>query len=184
MEEYIDIVDQQGHPIGKRATKSEIHSKGHLHNTVHLWLYTANGDVLLQQRAASKRIYPLLWDVSVAGHINAGETIEDGLIRETKEELGITVTQDQLVKIGVFESFQCYPNGITDNEFHNTFIAKTQVSISNMDIQVDEVEAIKFVSIDEFLKLLKHSKTNGHFVSSNQHYYKHVIHSIVSNITK
>lgn len=183
MEEYIDIVDKQGHPIGTSATKSEIHSKGHLHNTAHLWLYTAKGNLLLQQRAASKLIYPLLWDVSVAGHINAGETIENGLIRETKEELGIDIKKEQLLKIGVFESFQSYPNGITDNEFHNTYIAKIQMSISNIEIQVDEVEAVKFITIDEFLKLLKHSKTNGHFVSSNQNYYKQVIHSIVSNLT-
>jgi isopentenyl-diphosphate delta-isomerase type 1 len=183
LEEYIDIVDQQGHPIGTSATKSEIHSKGHLHNTAHLWLYTAKGDLLLQQRAASKLIYPLLWDVSVAGHINAGETIENGLIRETKEELGIDIKKEQLLKIGVFESFQSYPNGITDNEFHNTYIAKTQMSISNIQIQVDEVEAVKYVTIDEFLSLLKHSETNGHFVSSNQNYYKQVIHAIVSNLT-
>ena len=39
-----------------------------------------------------KNIYPLLWDVSVAGHIDAGETFFEAAIRECKEEIGLTLT--------------------------------------------------------------------------------------------
>ena len=89
MDELIDIVDKSGIPTGVSVPKSEIHSKGHLHNTAHIWLYNSEGEILLQQRAATKVICPLLWDVSVAGHIDAGETPEQGAIREAKEEIGI-----------------------------------------------------------------------------------------------
>ena len=98
MEEYIDIVTKSGKPTGKSATKTEIHKKGWYHNTVHIWLYTSKGEILLQQRAASKAICPLLWDVSVAGHIDAGETIESGAIREIKEEIGLKIQEDDLEK--------------------------------------------------------------------------------------
>lgn len=98
MDETIDIVDKNGLPTGETALKSVIHTKGYLHNTAHIWFYTDEGQILLAQRAASKSIYPLLWDVSVAGHIDAGESIENGAIREIKEEIGLKIKQTDLEK--------------------------------------------------------------------------------------
>ena len=126
MEDYIDIITEFGTPTGKSASKSEVHTKGYYHNTAHIWLYTPNGKILLQQRSKLKVIYPLLWDVSVAGHVDAGETIEQAAIRETKEEIGLDITENELKKIGIFECFQSYDNTIIDNEFHHTYIAELQ----------------------------------------------------------
>ncbi|WP_033962112.1 NUDIX hydrolase [Psychroserpens jangbogonensis] len=184
MEEYIDIVDQNGIPTGVSVPKSEIHTKGHLHNTAHVWLFTSEGHILLQQRAASKTICPLLWDVSVAGHIDAGESIEQAAVREAKEEIGILLSEDQLNKIGVFECLQTYLNGIIDNEFHNTFIAEIAVKIEDLTPQKEEVEALKFVSISEFKTLLANSEINNHFVPSNRKYYEFVVEAIKAKLTQ
>jgi len=184
LEEYIDIVDKNGIPTGVAVPKFEIHSEGHLHNTAHIWFYTSDGRILLQQRAASKSIYPLLWDVSVAGHIDSGETPEQAAVRETKEEIGIDVSEEKLTKIGVFECFQSYSNGIKDNEFHNTFIAEINMDIEDLIPQKDEVEALKFVSIEQFHNLLKNSESNNHFVSSNRNYYEFVVETIKTKFTK
>ncbi|WP_040253957.1 NUDIX hydrolase [Psychroserpens mesophilus] len=183
MEEYIDIVDINGKPTGVSVPKSEIHAKGHLHNTAHLWCFNSKGEILLQQRAASKVICPLLWDVSVAGHIDAGETPEQAALREAKEEIGINLSEGQLIKIGIFKCFQSYPNGIVDNEFHNTFIAEIQININELTPQEDEVEALKFVTLEEFDSLLNMSTTNNHFVSSNRKYYEIVVDAIKTRLT-
>ncbi|MBT8324622.1 MAG: hydrolase, partial [Winogradskyella sp.] len=61
MDEIIDIVDQDGKPTGKSALKSIVHKEGLPHNTIHLWLYTDDGNILLQQRSHKKAIFPLLW---------------------------------------------------------------------------------------------------------------------------
>ncbi|WP_034058123.1 NUDIX hydrolase [Lacinutrix jangbogonensis] len=183
MEEYIDIVTKTGKPTGKTAAKSIIHSKGYYHNTAHIWFYTAEGEILLQQRAATKAIYPLLWDVSVAGHIDAGETIKSGAVREIEEEIGLEVTEDELHKIGVFECFQSYPNGITDNEFHHTFIAELIVDINQLIPQKEEVEALKLVNMYDFHELLDNSENNDHFVASNKDYYNKVIEAILEKVT-
>ena len=183
MEEYIDIVDQNGKPTGVSAVKSEIHSKGHLHNTAHVWFYTLEGNILLQQRAATKTICPLLWDVSVAGHIDAGETIEQAAIREAKEEIGLLISEEQLIKIGVFKCFQSYSSGIIDNEFHNTFIAEVNINLEDLTPQKEEVEALKFVSLSKFKALLNSSEINNHFVTSNRKYYKFVVDAIKAKLT-
>lgn len=183
MDETIDIVDKNGLPTGETALKSVIHTKGYLHNTAHIWFYTDAGDILLAQRAASKLIYPLLWDVSVAGHIDAGESIETGAIREIKEEIGLKIKSTDLEKIGVFECFQSYPNGIKDNEFHNTYIVPLDLPIVSLIPQEEEVNALKLVSMHDFLDLLENSKTNGHFVASNYDYYIKVSEAILNRIT-
>ena len=183
MEEYIDIVTREGKPTGKSAPKSEIHSKGFYHHTVHLWLYTKSGEVLLSQRAACKTICPLLWDVSVAGHIDAGETMLTAAIREAQEEIGLTLIEQDLEKIGVFECFQSYDNAIFDNEFHNTFISELKVDILKLKLQIDEVEAVKLVSLAEFKKILEHIGSDNHFVASNKSYYDFVIQAIEEKLT-
>src|SRR5690606_5831367 len=182
MEEYIDIVTQEGNPTGRKELKSIVHQNGLYHHTAHVWLYTKKGDILLSQRSASKSICPLLWDVSVAGHVDAGESITNGALREMKEEIGLTLSENDLQKIGVFESFQKYENGIVDNEFHNTFIAELKVPLSKLKPQMEEVEALKLVSLTEFEHLLSNSETNGHFVASNRAYYIKVLKAIQGQI--
>lgn len=179
MDEYIDIVNANGNPTGKSELKSVIHQKGYYHHTAHVWFYTNEGNVLLSQRSAKKTICPLMWDVSVAGHMDAGETAEEAVIRETFEEIGLNISINDLKKVGVFECFQSYENGIIDNEFHNTFIAKLKVSLSSLKPQEEEVQALKLVSLNDFKKLIDTIGNNkNHFVPSNKAYYEFVYQTI------
>ncbi len=170
-EEFIDIATKTGEPTGQSCSKSEIHRKGYYHHTAHVWFYTANGCILLAQRAATKAICPNLWDVSVAGHVDAGETIESAAVREVWEEIGLKIQPEDLHKIGVFECFQSYSNGIIDNEFHHTFISELKVPVNSLKKDDNEVAGLKLVSIPEFENLLENSKSNFHFVSENSSYY-------------
>ncbi|WP_296386788.1 NUDIX domain-containing protein [Winogradskyella sp.] len=181
MDEYIDIVTKKGQPTGKSALKSEAHKNGWYHNTIHLWLFTKKGEILLQQRSHKKAIFPLLWDVSVAGHIDAGESFIEAALRETKEEIGLHLKPKNLKKIGVFLHETCYNDGsIQDNEFHNVYISELNVKLNQLTPQEAEVEALKLVSFNQFKQLLKHSKTNNHFVTTNTSYYTFV-HNTIQN---
>ena len=184
MDEYIDIVDEHGLPTGKCALKSEAHKNGWYHNTIHLWLFNSQGDILLQQRSKRKTIYPLLWDVSVAGHIDTGETFIEAVLRETQEEIGLQLQSECLKKIGVRLHESSYGDGaIQDNEFHQVYIAELKVRIETLIPQEEEVEALKLVSFQEFEELLKYSETNSHFVATNKSYYLFVINAIKAHLT-
>lgn len=177
MDEYIDIVTQEGEPTGKIALKSEAHKNGWYHNTIHLWLYTVKGEILLQQRSHKKKIHPLLWDVSAAGHIDAGESFLDAAIRETEEELGVTLQPEDLQKIGTFLHETDYGE-IQDNEFHQVYIAELKIELNKLIPQPEEVEALKLVNFNEFETLIEQSETNNHFIASNKSYYRFILETI------
>jgi 8-oxo-dGTP diphosphatase len=54
-------------------------------------LIVRSGQILLGQRAANRALYPGVWDL-FGGHLEPGEKIEQTLVRELQEELGITPT--------------------------------------------------------------------------------------------
>ena len=89
-EERFPLVDETGQVIGS-ATRGECHNGSKLlHPVVHLHVFNSKGEVYLQKRPEWKDIQPGKWDTSVGGHLDYGETPEQALVREVREELGIT----------------------------------------------------------------------------------------------
>lgn len=103
-EEWFPIVNEAGETIGK-ATRKECHSGSKLlHPVVHLHIFNDAGDLYLQKRSMTKDIQPGKWDTAVGGHVDLGETVEEALRREVREELGITDFIPQLITRYIFES--------------------------------------------------------------------------------
>ncbi len=102
--ELFPLVDEAGHVIGK-ATRGECHSGTMLlHPVVHLHVFNSQGELYLQKRPAWKDIQPGKWDTAVGGHIDFGETPEEALRREVREELGITDFTPEFVAKYIFQS--------------------------------------------------------------------------------
>ncbi|MBR5844285.1 MAG: NUDIX domain-containing protein [Bacteroidaceae bacterium] len=88
-EEWFPLVDEAGNVVGK-ATRRECHSGSMLlHPVVHLHIFDTKGRLYLQRRSMNKDIQPGKWDTAVGGHVDYGETINEALRREVREELGI-----------------------------------------------------------------------------------------------
>lgn len=178
MDELIDILDSNGKFIGKVEYKSHAHRMGLFHATVHVWFYSSDGNVLLQRRGKNKDIHPLLWDVSVAGHIGAGEEIITSALREIEEEIGLQVSENDLEKIGIFKSRQKHRDDLIDCEFHHTFLCKLEVSIEDLRKQDSEVEALKLIQLDQFSNDISDSNSCKSHVPHEAFYYNTIISAI------
>lgn len=180
MDELIDILTPEGKPTGKTALKSEAHKNGWFHATVHIWLFTTDKKILLQKRALTKKVFPGLWDISVAGHIGAGETILTSAKREILEEIGLELQEKELIKIGTRVHKVTHANGIQDNEHHHVFIAELKVPISTLKIQEEEVAAIKLFD----LEVLKNTKNLENVLLSRFHSYYVSVYSKIKEYEK
>ena len=178
MDELIDILNEEGEFTGEIKLKSHAHCMGLFHATVHIWFYNPNGELLLQQRGKTKNTYPLRWDVSVAGHVGAGESIEISAVREVEEEIGIKIKTDQLTKIGVFKSVQKHSQELIDCEFHHTFASKLLVPFSKLRKQDSEVENLALIDINKFEKEVLVDTEKAKYVPHDDLYYRTIIEAI------
>lgn len=174
MDEEIDILDERGNPTGKSCLKSVAHQNGWCHNTVHIWLYTADGKVLLQQRGRLKKSFPLLWDVSVAGHVGVGEDIESAALREIREEVGYTLEAGKLEKIGIFKEIHRHRPDFVDCEFHHTYIAPLEVPFNSLTMEEREVEQLALKPLIQVSEEMWGMAKPGSYVPHDAEYLKSV----------
>ena len=103
-DEWFPVVDATGLVLGK-ATRRECHNGSKkLHPVIHLHVFNEAGDLYLQKRSETKDIQPGKWDTAVGGHVDYGEAVEAALLREAREELGITGFIPEFIIRYVFES--------------------------------------------------------------------------------
>lgn len=146
MSEWFDIYDDALNPIGQ-ATREETHAKGYWHATVHCWLYELRDEelyVIFQRRQKDKDTNPLCYDITVAGHLSAGESVHDA-VRELKEEIGITTSFQHLKPIMVIKEdvrgvYKGQP--IWDREISHVFALANPVPMHLWRLQQEEVMAI------------------------------------------
>jgi len=148
--EMIDIFDANHTHIGTFERKAA-HQQGLWHQTFHCWIVVKDG-LLLQLRSPTKANYPDMFDISAAGHLEAGESPVEGL-REVQEELGLTLRPEQLHFLGIKHDVMDEPGGVRNREFSHVYIAKADISLEDLRVDPKEVAAVGVVQIADFIRL-------------------------------
>ena len=179
--ELLDVLDEEGNPTGKVEDKDVIHDTGLWHKEVAVLIQNEKGEYLIQKRAETKKQGPNKWGLT-AGHVDAGETYENAIVREIKEEIGIDVKLEDLKPLGIFK--QKYESEkTTNNNYTKYYHYKTNRKIEEYTIQYEELSELKYITLTELKRILETKDSDYTF--SEHIYMKDIIkklEEIINNI--
>ena len=171
MEEYVDILNEiTGEVTGETISKKEAHKTGVWHGSVHIWIISEDKKrILLQKRCADKDLFPNMWDISVGGHISAGEDSLVSAKRELSEELGLNPDEFNFLYVDkIKEKFEY--KDILSNEFVTIYKIVSDVNIDNLVLQQEEVSEARWFTKDELNSLRDELKVIPHIEEFNMIY--------------
>lgn len=148
MEEVI-LVDEHDVSVGAME-KMEAHEKAVLHRAFSVFIFNAEGEMLLQQRALSKYHSGGLWTNSCCSHPRPGEEIYEAASRRLTEEMGFTTP---IKKVFDFIYKADFSNGLTEYEFDHVFAGYYDGKIEPNE---NEVCNYQYRSMQEIESMLKH----------------------------
>ncbi len=173
--ELLDVLNENGEPTGEILDKNIIHKEGKYHKEVALILLNDKGEILLQKRASTKEIEPNKWAWH-GGHVIAGETSIEAIIREIKEELGITLSENQ-IKLLVELKRDKLPN----RQYTIAYYSICNLNIDDFSIQKEELSEVKWFPFKKFKDMIYNSHPDMMF-KNNENTNK--IISALENIIK
>jgi isopentenyldiphosphate isomerase len=154
-EEFLDIVDSRGNATGIRKPRAQIHHDGDWHRTVHIWLMKDYKELLLQCRAASKESFPGYWDVSIAGHVRAGDVPIIAAQKEAEEELGIALALEQLEFLFAVRMSSVLNEGtFIDNEVADVYLVDMTHNACCFRLSAEEVSAVRWFGKQQIQAML------------------------------
>ncbi len=118
---------------------------------VQCWIINRKGEILLTQRN-SKKLHGGYWEPT-GGCVLAGETSDDAVIRELKEELGLSINKENLKHIKTLKQ-----NRKERNCFREIYLLEKNIKLNDIKYSDGEVVDAKFVTLQEMEKLLKENK--------------------------
>jgi len=122
--EHVVLVDESDRAIGTAEKLSAHRDGGRLHRAFSVFLFDAFGRMLLQQRAAAKYHFPLLWTNACCGHPRPGEIVVEAARRRVREELGIDVALHAAFSFVYTAEDQS--SGLTEREFDHVLLGRLE----------------------------------------------------------
>ena len=157
--ELIDVLDAKGNKTGEKTTLDDACNKGLWHNSVHAIIITQDHKIIAQKRSHTIVMNPDTIELSAGGAVNSGEQCEQAIIRETKEELGISIDSDDVIFIGANK----YEKHITklhkiSKTFLHTYVVKLKKPIHHTQLQASETSNIYQLSLKKAKRLVRYHR--------------------------
>lgn len=157
--EYLNLYDKEGNLTNEKGIRGEKTDK--LVGIVIIFIENSNGEFLIQKTSKSREnVY-----ATTGGHVSYGSTFKETVINEVKEELGIDISNDDVIEMNTY---------IREKVIQKVYYLKKNININDIIIQEDEVEKIEWLSKKQINKLID----NNEFRKSNIEGYKYIIDNI------
>ncbi len=144
--DFFDVVNKNRKPLGYTKQRGMKLEENEYNVGVEIWIFNKNK--LLMTRRSLNKSHPGEWEVP-GGCSKSGETSIDTIIRETKEEIGISINNDD-----------CYliDTTIYKKQFVDIYKCNKVIDLNNVTLQNDEVCDVKYVTKEEFLKMAENNE--------------------------
>ena len=141
--ELVDLLNNRKELIGETCERNAV-PEGKYRLSIHIWIVNDKNEILIQQRSASRKMFPNMW-TNTGGACIAGETSIETVFRELKEELNIIPNIDNLELIASYKR---------KKDYVDVWLLRQNINIKDLKFNDNEVQAAKWVSIEEWKKLL------------------------------
>ena len=106
-----------------------------------IFIENSKGEFLIQKTSKEKGgLFS-----TTGGHVDSGETPYTTIVREVKEEIGIDISKEKIIDYG----FLLY-----DMPLRYLFYLKKDINIKDVDVQKEEVDYVKYMSVSDIRKLI------------------------------
>lgn len=164
--ELVDIVDENNELTGQIEERWIAYEKGLWRRTVSCWIMNEKGEILLQRRSPNKKRNPNKW-AKTGGQVDSGETVENAIFREVKEELGIEIPKEQIKIVDIHKSND------KNRRFSYNFIFIVNYKINDYTLQLEEVSEVRYVTIEDIELAKKNNDLNYTFCNwKNDDFYR------------
>ncbi|AWE09031.1 NUDIX domain-containing protein [Lysinibacillus sp. 2017] len=153
-----DVYDQDRKKLDKQITRGDAMEPNDFHVVVHVCIFNSKGEMLIQQRQPFKHGWSNLWDLTCGGSAVAGDTSQQAASRELSEELGLQYN---------FENMRPRFTMNFQNGFDDYYLIDSDVDLNSLTLQQEEVQAVKWATQEEILKMIE----DGTFIP----YYESII---------
>lgn len=149
-QEVWDLYDKNRNPLASTIFRS--HYSLIKENQYHLVVFLIiknKGKVLLQKRSETKKMFPNQWDVSVSGSVLAFENSLQGIVRETQEELGLLIDENELRLVDSFRDDD-------SQSLIDVYELETDsLNIDKLMVPNSEVSEVAWFSYEEIMEMIK-----------------------------
>lgn len=159
--ELWDVYNADRTKSGKTMVRGDRFESNSYHLVVHACIFSSNGEMLIQQRQPFKAGWPDMWDITVGGSAVAGDISQTAIERELFEEIGLKIDL-QNVRPHLTVNY--------DVGFDDIYLIEKDVDINELKLQYEEVQQIKWATIDEIYQMID----DGRFIP----YYKSLIKTL------
>jgi len=140
--EALILVDEADRSLGVMSKALCHEGRGVLHRAFSLLIFNDSGELLIQQRAASKRLWPMYWSNSCCSHPRADETLEEATQRRLHQELGIHCPLHFLFKFQYQAQFDATG---AENELCSVYIGRSHGAVRP---NADEIHDWRWIGPD------------------------------------
>lgn len=147
-DELLILVNERDEEVGS-ADKATCHDgDGLLHRAFSVLLFNSRGELLLQKRASSKRLWGGYWSNSCCSHPRAGESMAEASQRRVREELGLSAELTYLYK---FQYLARFGDLGSENELCSIYIGVSDDVPSTNSNEISEWRYVSRADLDREL---------------------------------